>query len=66
MHSTRAGGTLPLMLSGAALGFSVYFLNNIMNAFGEAQSMPIVLAAWSVPVLVLICGIAYLSKIEDG
>lgn len=66
MQLTRSGGTLPLMLSGAAIGFGVYFIDSLMNAFGEAQSMPILMAAWTVPILVLICGIAYLTKIEDG
>lgn len=66
MHLTRSGGTLRLMLAGGCVGFGVYFFNNLMTAFGQAQSMPIIMAAWSVPLLVLFCGTAYLSKIEDG
>jgi len=66
IHLSRDGRTLQLMVSGAAIGFLVYFLNNIINAFGEAQAIPVSLAVWSVPILTLIFGIVYLAKLEDG
>lgn len=66
MTLTRSGGTLRLMLSGAAVGFGVYFMDNVISAFGEAGSLPVILAAWAVPVFVLFCATAYLSRAEDG
>jgi len=66
MHLTRQGGTLRLMFAGAVIGFTVFFIENIIRAFGEAGSIPIRLAVWSIPIFVLLCGIAYLSRIEDG
>lgn len=66
LHVAREGGTLKLLIIGGALGFGVYFTDNIISAFGEIGSLPPVLAAWSVPLLVLSCGIFFLSKIEDG
>lgn len=66
MHLTRGGGTLRLMLAGGAIGFGVYFVNNLMSAFGEAQTLPVLMAAWFVPVIVLAFGTAFLAKIEDG
>lgn len=66
MRNVRAGGGIRLMLAGGLTGFAVYFSNTIMSAFGEAQSLPIATAAWSVPSLVLLIGLAYLARIEDG
>jgi lipopolysaccharide export system permease protein len=66
LHVAREGGTLKLLITGAILGFGVYFTDNIISAFGEIGSLPPILAAWSVPLLVLSCGIFFLSKIEDG
>ena len=66
MQLTRLGGTLRLMIIGAALGFGVYFANNLITAFGETGALPTLLAAWFVPALVLIGGLFRLCLIEDG
>ncbi len=66
MSNVRSGGALRLMLAGGAVGFGVYFFNTLMGAFGEAQTLPILTAAWAVPALVLLLGIAYLARLEDG
>jgi lipopolysaccharide export system permease protein len=66
MQLTRLGGALRLMITGAALGFGVYFANNMVNAFGETGSLPAILAAWAVPAFVLLAGLARLTQLEDG
>ena len=66
MGNMRSGGVIRLMLAGAATGFFVYFFNNLINAFGEAHTLSIVLATWTVPFLVLFLGLAYLARLEDG
>lgn len=66
MHLTREGGTLRLLIIGSALGFAVYFADNVVSAFGEAAILPIILAAWAIPLFVLFFGVSYLAKIEDG
>lgn len=66
MRLTREGGTLKFMLTGAMIGFGVFFIENTIKAFGEAGSIPAVYAVWVIPVFVLSCGLAYLSRIEDG
>ena len=66
LNVAREGGTLRLLIIGAALGFGVYFVDNIISAFGETGAIPPVLAAWSIPLLVLASGLFFLSKIEDG
>ncbi len=66
MRLTREGGTLRFMLSGAVVGFGVFFIENMIRAFGEAGAVPVKTAVWVIPALVLVCGMAYLSRIEDG
>ena len=66
MQLTRQGGTLRLMLAGGVLGFAVYFTDNMIGAFGEAGTIPVQFAVWIIPFFVLFCGLAYLSRIEDG
>jgi len=66
MHLTREGGTLRLLIIGGVLGFAVYFADNVVSAFGEALVLPIILAAWVIPLFVLFFGLSYLARIEDG
>lgn len=66
MQMTRSGGTLRLLIIGSALGFGVFFANNMMTAFGETGSLPAVLSAWATPIFVLLIGLARLCTIEDG
>ena len=66
MQMTRSGGTLRLLIMGSALGFAVFFANNMMTAFGETGSLPALLSAWATPIFVLLIGLARLCTIEDG
>lgn len=66
MQLTREGGTLRLLIIGGVLGFTVYFADNVVSAFGEASAIPIILAAWSIPLFVLFFGLSHLARIEDG
>ena len=66
MRLTREGGTLQFMLTGAAIGFAVFFIENMIRAFGEAGSISPLSAGWIIPVFVLACGLTYLSRVEDG
>lgn len=66
MHLAREGGTLKLLISGTAIGFGVYFANSIFNAFGQSSTMPVVVAAWLIPIMTFFLGVSYLTKIEDG
>lgn len=66
MQLTRQGGTLRLMMMGGVLGFAVYFTDNMIGAFGEAGTIPVPFAVWVIPIFVLFCGLAYLSRLEDG
>jgi lipopolysaccharide export system permease protein len=66
MQSVRAGGTLRLLVTGAVLGFAVFFADSVITAFGEVAILPVALAAWTVPMLVLFLAISHLARIEDG
>lgn len=66
MSLTRQGGTLRLIVTGAVIGFAVFFADSVMSAFGEVAILPIILAAWTIPALVLLLAVSYLAKIEDG
>ena len=66
MSLAREGGTLRLLITGAALGFGVFFADSMVGAFGSVAIVPVFLAAWSVPLVVLALGVAHLARIEDG
>lgn len=66
MHLVRGGGTLRLLIVGAVIGFAVFFADSVITAFGEVATLPVSLAAWSIPLLVLLLGISHLARIEDG
>lgn len=66
MRLTREGGTLRFMLTGAAIGFAVFFVENMIKAFGETGAISTRMAVWMIPIFVLTCGLAYLSRLEDG
>lgn len=66
LRLSRSGGSLGLLISGASLGFGVYFVDNMISAFGGTGTIPPVFAAWSIPIFTMICAMAYLTKLEDG
>ncbi|MEP1230406.1 MAG: LptF/LptG family permease [Litorimonas sp.] len=66
MHLSREGGTIRLLITGATLGFFVYFADNIISAFGGSAAIPVLLAAWAIPLFTLFFGMSYLTRIEDG
>ena len=54
------------LVIGAVLGFAVFFADSVMSAFGEVAILPIILASWAVPAIVLFLGISHLARTEDG
>lgn len=66
MGNIRSGGALRMMMMGGIIGFGIYFSNTLINAFGQAQTLPVIVATWSVPVLAFCLGLSFLSRLEDG
>lgn len=62
----RKGKISLLLASGVAIGFTVNFMKEIFYAFGFAGTLPVALAAWSPPIIVLLAGTALLLHLEDG
>jgi lipopolysaccharide export system permease protein len=66
LRMNRRGGVTAMILSGVFLGSSFYMLNNLVNALGDNQTLPVVLAAWAIPAVALALSNAALLHLEDG
>ena len=62
----RLGGLAALAGSGVALGFVLFFFNQICGALGQSGAIPPFAAAWTPPLLALLSGFALLCYTEDG
>lgn len=66
LRLSRLGDLALLAVSGIALGFAVFFLNQFCGALGSNGVVPIALAAWATPLLALLGGCTLLAWTEDG
>jgi lipopolysaccharide export system permease protein len=66
LRLSRRGGILNAMMAGIFTGSLVFSLNNVVTALGANQTLPIVLAAWAIPLTALAAGNAALLYLEDG
>jgi lipopolysaccharide export system permease protein len=66
LRLTRQGGILPLAASGIAVGTLIFTLNNILMALGTTQTLPVLLSAWTTPIMSIMLGVAALLYLEDG
>lgn len=62
----RGGGTARLVVSGIAAGFLAFMLVQFSQALGEAGLVPVVLAAWTPPLVTLLAGLTFILFREDG
>lgn len=66
LRMPRRGKLGILIVSGLGSGFMLYFFTDIIGALGMAGNIPIVLAAWSPALIVLMLGTGTLLHLEDG
>lgn len=66
LRPPRIGGTGVLIALGVAVGFFVFFMESMLNAFGISQKIPAYLAAWTPAVVSLLLGTTALLHLEDG
>lgn len=66
LRLTRHGGILNALMSGVLVGSLIFSLNNIVTALGANQTLPVILAAWAIPLVALAAGQATLLYLEDG
>jgi lipopolysaccharide export system permease protein len=62
----RLGGLAGLAGAAVALGFVLFFLNEVLSAMGAAELLPPYAAAWASPVLAMLAGLTLLAFTEDG
>jgi lipopolysaccharide export system permease protein len=55
-----------MISAGVAAGFALFVLDRIASEFGEAGSLPVVLAAWAPTGAGLLLAVALLLHLEDG
>ena len=62
----RMGRTGVMALAAMVVGLGVYFLRNFAGILGRAGDVPLVLAAWSLPVAALLVALSVLLHAEEG
>ncbi|QQR69036.1 MAG: LptF/LptG family permease [Alphaproteobacteria bacterium] len=66
LRHIRQGGALTQGLMCLAAGATVFAMNSLVLALGGAQTLPVILAAWSIPMAALLATAAALFHLEDG
>ncbi len=66
LRLTRRGGILNAMMAGVFTGSMIFALNNVVTAMGVNQTLPVILAAWIVPIIALIGGNAAVLYLEEA
>jgi lipopolysaccharide export system permease protein len=62
----RLGGLAGLAGAGVALGFVIFFFDQLCGALGSAEVIPPLIAGWTPPVVALLAGFTLLCYTEDG
>jgi lipopolysaccharide export system permease protein len=66
MRHTRRGGTATMLGAGIAAGFALFMLDRITNEFGQAGTIPVILAAWAPAMAGMLSALGLLLHLEDG
>ncbi|MCA3278003.1 MAG: LPS export ABC transporter permease LptG [Roseomonas sp.] len=66
MRSARRGGVARMIAGGVSAGFALFVLDKITGEFGEAGTLPVVLAAWAPAGAGSLLAAALLLHLEDG
>jgi lipopolysaccharide export system permease protein len=66
MRSARRGGVARMIAGGVSAGFALFVLDKITAEFGEAGTLPVVLAAWAPAGAGFLLAAALLLHLEDG
>lgn len=66
LRMNRRGGILVTITAGILAGTMVFTLNNVVTALGANQRLPVILAAWAIPLAALALANAAILHLEDG
>ena len=64
--NNRRGGVMFLIVGGISTGFMVYFLSQVIYAFGINGYIPPLLAVWTPTLIVMMVSVSVLLHLEDG
>lgn len=64
--NNRRGGVMFLIVGGISTGFLVYFLSQVIYAFGINGYIPPILAVWTPTLIVMMVSVSALLHLEDG
>jgi len=66
MRPARRGGVAQMLGAGVAAGFALFVLDKVTSEFGQAGTLPVVLAAWAPAAAGMMLALALLLHLEDG
>ncbi len=66
LRPPRLRGSLPMVALGIVLGFFVFFMSSYLQALGASGQIPIIMAAWSAPIISMLMGLSIMMNVEDG
>jgi len=66
MRHTRFGRTGLMVLLALSFALSLYFLRSFAQVLGENGQIPVILAAWTPPVVGILLALGLLLHLEDG
>ncbi len=64
--NNRRGGVMVLIVGGISTGFVVYFLTQLVYAFGINGYIPVGLAVWTPTLITTLISVSVLLHLEDG
>lgn len=66
LRTSRFTKLLPIVASGLGIGFIVFFFSGFLRALGAGHEIPIPMAIWIPPFVIIFCALATLMTLEDG
>jgi lipopolysaccharide export system permease protein len=66
LRTERMATLMPIIVGGLGFGFLAFFLSGFLRALGMGHEIPITLAIWSTPIIIIMGGMTILSRLEDG
>ncbi len=66
IHHMRAGGAGFRALGTILAGFALFFLRNFAQVLGETGQIPVVLAAWGLPLATFLLAVGVMLNLEEG
>ena len=64
--NVRRGGVMFLIVGGIATGFLVYFMSQIIYAFGVNDYIPVLIAVWTPILIIVMIAISILLHLEGN